>query len=468
MNEKHFLIRFLLVLSRWNFGEFDIKEFKKFLKMGVMFALIIGVYWTLKPLRDGLFMQLVGSLELPLVKIISVPALIPLVMLYSKVLEHVSREKMLIVLPAVFGGTILVFGIMMFFVQGPQEVLEARSNLAQNGTKFLGYLWYIIVECFGSLMLALFWSFASDTTKDSSAAKGFPVIAAVGQIGGILCPYLIGCLPYRLKHSTDSLSLIILSVLVIFLIPLAQNFLDETPENLLEGYAEKKGKKTEEKKEPGMLEGLKLLLKHRYLLAIFAIAFIYEVFSTIFDYNFKVAASSQYDGTALTNYLNIYASSVNLVAFIMLMLGISNITRLLGIGIALMVLPLVVALAIFGFAGINTLSLLFAIMVGTKGMNYSLNMPATKQLYIPTSKDARYKAQAWIESFGSRASQQAGNGYNTLLKPMQSSFGESTGRSYFLYMSIAIGIPLVLIWLKSAGYLGKNYKKALKAKEKIC
>ena len=44
------------------------------------------------------------------------------------------------------------------------------------------------------------------------------------------------------------------------------------------------------------------------------------------------------------------------------------------------------------------------IMVLSKAVNYALNKPVLKQLYIPTTKETKYKAQAWIEMFGSSGS----------------------------------------------------------------
>ena len=41
-------------LKAW-FGDFQREELKKFLKLGGIFALVIGVYWTLRPLKDSLF-----------------------------------------------------------------------------------------------------------------------------------------------------------------------------------------------------------------------------------------------------------------------------------------------------------------------------------------------------------------------------------------------------------------------------
>lgn len=63
-------------------------------------------------------------------------------------------------------------------------------------------------------------------------------------------------------------------------------------------------------------------------------------------------------------------------------------------------MPVIVGFALFGFLSLNSLSFLFALMVGSKAINYALNGPALKQLYIPTTPDVRFKAQAWISLIG--------------------------------------------------------------------
>lgn len=467
MNQNSGIFQFLLKLSRFNFGEFDIEEFKKFLKMGVMFALIIGVYWTLAPLKDALFIQLVGYAKLPLVKTIALPALIPLVMIYSKVLEHTPRELLLIIVPSFFGITLLAGGFAMYFMQDASWLSSHGSQFLNISSKSFAYLWYFIVEAFGSLMLALFWSFAADSTESDSAEKGFPLVMAVGQVGGILGPYFIGCLPHKLGLKTDSLTAIILSLFVLLIIPIAKNLIDETPGRLLEGYNEKKNKSKDDQEEPGVFEGLKLLFKHKYLLAIFAIGFVFEIFANIFDYNFKINAANQFSGTALTNYLSVYSSGINLVSLILLLAGISKLTKRMGIMITLIIVPIAALVAIFAFLGVNVLSVLFALMVGAKSLNYSVNTPAVKRLFIPTTRDVRYKAQSWIETFGSRTSEQLGNGFNSLYGRIEGALG-SNASSYFLYLSVAITVPLLFIWFKSARLTGKAFKQAVKEKKTIC
>lgn len=455
-------------ICRFNFGNFEREEFKKFLRMGLIFALIIGVYWTLRPLKDSIFIQLVGKYHLPYAKTVSVIALLPLVMFYTKLLEKTSREKMLIILPTFYGISVLVFAFLMMFFQGPEVEIMNRSAGFAMITKVIGYVWYLFVESFGSLVVALFWAFAADTTEPTQAKRGFPLVVAIGQLGGVILPYNVGGLPHRLHLGTDMLSMLVLGGLILLIIPLVRYFLKKTPSHLLTSYEGKNEEEVEKQQEPGFFEGLKLLLKNKYLLGIFAANFIYEVVVTIFDFNFKLAAGSEYSGVALSHYLSVYGSSVNIVSLLCLLLGISNVTRFLGVGVALAAMPIIVGLALVGFMSLDTLTFLFALMVGSKAINYALNGPALKQLYIPTTPDVKFKAQAWIETFGSRSSKQAGSVFNMSLAPLQKSFGELAGRSHYLTLSGAICFPLLALWLVVAIYLGRTFKKAINDKNVIC
>ena len=71
-------------------------EVIKFLSLGVTFFLIIGVYWTMRPLKDGIFLTMVGKDYQPLAKLVSMVAVFPIVMFYSKLVDWFSREKVTI------------------------------------------------------------------------------------------------------------------------------------------------------------------------------------------------------------------------------------------------------------------------------------------------------------------------------------------------------------------------------------
>ena len=140
----------------------------------------------------------------------------------------------------------------------------------------MGYVWYLFVESFGSLAVALFWAFATDTTKPPSAKKGFPLVVTIGQMGGIIFPFSIAGLPYRLGFETDTLSIMILGIIILLIIPLFRSFLIRTPKHLMTSFKGKTEVHHDNDQEPGFFEGLKLVGAHKYLIGIFCVNFFYE------------------------------------------------------------------------------------------------------------------------------------------------------------------------------------------------
>lgn len=464
------MISILQTICKPLFGTFEREEFKKFLRMGVTFTCIVGAYWTLRVLKNALFCTVVGGEYLPWAKTISIICLVPLVMFYTKLLDIFSREKLFYILSIAYALITVIFALL--FVSpiglGAAENICARSGIMFYATQLVGFLWYLFVESYGSLLIALFWAIASDTTLPDSAKKGFSLVVAIGQIGGIAGPYLLTRLPRLLGFSTSAISVFSCAFFIIASILFLKNFFSATPKNLLVSFHGKNEKEEEKEQEPGFFEGLTLLLKHWYLLGIFAVLGFFEIIITIFDVHFQTLAATHYTGIELAEYQGLYGSSVTLLTLVCLLLGIGNITRLLGVGVSLMLVPLIFAFAVFGFLTFNSLTFLFALMVGSKAINYALNGPAIKQLYIPTTHDVRFKSQAWIETFGSRASKEAGSLFNMLLAPLQKSLGVIAGRARHVALGSYLGFALVAAWFLIALYLGKTYKKAIDANKVVC
>ena len=455
---------FMQTIFKPIFGSFEREEFKKFLRMGLIFAFIIGSYWTMRVLKDAVILNLIPDYNpIPYAKTVSILCLLPLVIFYTKLLDKFSREKVFYVLATFYSVAMLVFAVLImspFVGQAPAEIILARTGFAAYATQILGYVWYVFVESFGSLVVALFWAFSSDITLPDSAKKGFPFVVAIGQIGGIIGPRYITRIPQYFALSTSAVSVFICSLTVISLVFLMKHFLKATPQHLLTSFQGKNEKEVEKEHEPGFFEGLKLLVSHKYLLGIFAVVSFFEIIVTIFDFHFKNLARTQYVGTALDAYLGAYGGWVNTISLICLLLGISNVARFLGVRFALALMPLIIGGALVGFVTLDSLNFLFVLMVGSKAINYALNGPTLKQLYIPTSHDARFKAQAWIETFGSRGAKEVASVFNMMHGWL--------GQARHVLVSFYFGLGLVVVWFFSALYLGKTYKHAVDEKKVIC
>jgi len=216
-------------------------------------------------------------------------------------------------------------------------------------------------------------------------------------------------------------------------------------------------------------------------LAITGIIVFYEIIVTILDFFFKSSAADFFrgqvaDGTitqtmfekSLSGYLGDYAVYTGVVATLCVLFGINNIHRKLGTAVSLVLLPVMIAIAVLTLRLSPVLATAFWIMVFAKAINYALNQPTIKQLYIPTTKDTKYKAQAWIEMFGSRGSKAIGSGINLFRGFLKSSMGPAAGVTFFITLSTGVSFGLIGIWLFVAMYAARTYNKAIKEDKVVC
>ncbi len=442
--------------SLW--GKFESREeLMRFLQLAIIFGLVIGTYWSLRTMKDSIFNAIVGGVDyLWMAKIFSLLINVPLVIIYSKLTDIFPRHKFFCFLTAFYGISTLGFAWAF-----SHETI-GLANMVAGPDRYIGWAWYAFVESFGSLVVALFWAFTTDITKPEAAKRGFPLIILFAQMANIVFPYVMSAKKLGFANSTPVV--VICAGLMFLLSLLMMNFIRTTPEKDLVGYAAGNVETTEEEGEPGFLDGLKLLLTKGYLLGIFLIIAIYEVIVTIVDNHFKVTAFTTHTGEAnVQALLSNYATTTGIVAFLCVLFGINNIQRKMGMKVSLLVLPPLVGLAIL-LIKLNpeSLQVAFWIMVFSKAVNYALNQPTIKQLYIPTSKDTKYKATAWIEMFGSRLSKAGGSAFAGLRSV------EGIGVASFLSIAAAGSIGLIALWIYIAMYVSKKYNKAIKDDTVVC
>lgn len=450
-------------VMRTPWGDFTKEELKKFGFLSLIFAFTIGVYWLLRPLKDGVFNSYVGAQSIPFAKWVSLFIVLPLGIIYSKLVDIFPRQRVFYMLSILYGSLALLFAFIFLNPKlGLQNVVTelvdgkviSTGHALKGMGKLIGYSWYTFVESFGSIMVVLFWTFAADTTTPESGKRGYPIINFGAQVGGIAGPLLVSTKVQKLGEAP----LLIGGAFCIFAIgALIWLFMRITPKEQLSGYH---GKGEDKKSKTGALEGLRLMFTYPYLLGIFAVISIYEVIVTIFDFYLKYLASREYAGAAYTAYMGNFGVWVNTVAAICIFLDVNRIGRKLGLRTALLVTPVVIGVTVIILKMSPTLSAAFGIMVFAKALNYALNQPTKEQLYIPTTKETKYKAKAFVEMFGSRGSKASGsaiNMFNKLLKP----------ETFVLFTTIA-SLGLVGVWLYTAIYLGNKYKEAVDKNTVVC
>jgi len=448
-----------LVVSLW--GKFEsTDEIKKFSFLAFIFFLIVGTYWGLRPVKDSIFGAMVGlKAYQPFAKILSLIMIVPLIIFYNKLIDRYPRRKLFYILFTVYGLLALLF--MAVFLHPTLGL----ANTVASPYRIFGWLWYVYVESFGSLMIgALFWAFTTDITLPESAKRGFPLIYLFGQMGNILGPKLLRATNFGFANSAPVVG--ILAVLMLSIVFFMWLFLRVTPESQLKAYEGEVIEKEEKKKEKeGFLDGLKHLLKHKYLLGIAGIIIFFEIIVTILDYNFKALAQDFFTvgGVLMEKNLGAYLASygvwTGIVSTLCVLFGINSIQRKLGMRVSLVLMPLVVLIAVLVLRLNPILAVAFWIMVFSKAVNYALNQPTLKQAYIPTTKESKYKAQSWIEMFGGRSSKATGSAINVV---------NGFSPAFYVVLSTVVSLGLIGVWVLIAIFVAKTYTQAIKENKVVC
>jgi ATP:ADP antiporter, AAA family len=152
--------------------------------------------------------------------------------------------------------------------------------------------------------------------------------------------------------------------------------------------------------------GFQLVLKERYLLLIACMILLLNLINTNGEYIVGrfVAESAQHlpkaaQGQFIGQFYGDYYSWVNLLSLLMQTFLVSRLFRWIGVGGALLVMP---ALSLTGYsllAFAPVLSLIRTAKILENGADYSLNNTVRHALFLPTSREAKYKAKAAIDTF---------------------------------------------------------------------
>lgn len=381
----------MMSVVRFLWGDVSSQELKKFGLLSVVFFFIVGVYWMIRSLKEVIFLNTVGPLWLPYAKIFSVVALVVVLMFYAKLVDWLEKHSLIYLLSCVYGVLFIGLGLC---VAHPTIGFQ-NTNL--DAFRLLGWVGYFIIESFGSLVIAAFWSFVASTVDSVSAKKGYPIIIAgaqVGSMGGSFVVTQAAVLGISTIIMCGGVSLILVPLMI-------KLFMWCHPEN--------PGKKVEKKTRTGALEGLRLLLSKPYLMGIMVVGTVYEIVGEIVNLQMKLTANSVYTSPeTLAWFFGMFGVAVNALSLLFAFIGTSFVIRYFGVTFCLVMYPLSIACGILCALVSQSIWGFFGAMVALKGLSYALNNPCKEIMYVPTSKDIKFKAKSWMDGFGSRSAKALG------------------------------------------------------------
>ena len=356
-------------------------EVTSVLLMTLLMFLILGAYYMLKTARE-VFILSEGGAEIKSYSSAGQAVLLLfLVPAYGAFASRVNRVQ-------------LVQWVTMFFVSNVALFLLALGAGLQIGIAY--FLW---VGIFNLMVIAQFWAFATDLYTPEQGKRLFPLVgvgASLGAwVGAVWAGQLMAMGPRRLM--IDAAVILIVCA-----------FLARVVNRVTQRDATMKAKVADDK-PLAKGDGFAMIFADRYLLLIALLAVLVNVVNTMGEYLFGryvvEAALLAHPGDAAAREQSIGAaysrlfSTVNLAGFLLQMFVVSRVFKFLGVGKSLFIHPLAALAGYLMMLRAPSIAVMGWLKVVDNSIDYSLGNTTKQALWLPTSREAKYKAKQAVDSF---------------------------------------------------------------------
>jgi len=393
---------------------------------GWFFLLMCG-YQILRPIRETLVSELESGekqwlfLGTFLVMLAAVPV-------FGWLVTKVPRRGLVHVVMHFFATNILGFSIW-----------EAFSHAAPD--PWLARVFFVWVSVFSLFMTSLFWSVMVDIFSDEQSRRLFGPIASGATVGAIAGSSIAG-------QFASYLGLPVLMLLSAGMLEAGMLFAAGLDRSTRSWQVQKK---QQPEKFAGILEGLRQIVRSRYLVTIaIYLALISFCGTTVYMQLTDVAKTAIEDRAARAEFfagLNLYVQTGTLLAQTLL---IGMIMRRLGLSVALIILPVVYGASFLLLGSVpGNLAVLGLVDVMTRIGAYGFAVPAREVLFTVVSREAKYKSKNFIDTVVFRGADSVASAGYAQLKNL---FGAVAPVSWVM-------LPLTGIWILTGWSLGRQQSK---------
>lgn len=359
------------------------------LLMALNLFLVLTSYYMLKTIREALILTEGGAAV--------------------KTYSSAGQALLLLVLVPAFGAlasrvnrTLLLRAVTLFFVAN--VILFFAAGIAHLRVGIVFFVW---VGIFNVMIVAQYWAFANDIYTPEQGKRLFAIVGLGSNIGAWIGALWAGSLirelgPYQLMLVAAG---VLATCVVVAEIINRRQSARATP-----AQAETAGRPL------GKEGGFELIAKDRYLLLIAILIVVLNIVNTTGEYvlgKFVVGEALARFGASeaslearqkfIGGFYGDFFSYINLASFLLQMLAVSRIIKFLGVSGAMFVHPVVAFLGYLSIWRFPTLPVARIVKSFDNTIDYSLGKTAQQALWLPTSREAKYKAKQAVDSFFMRA-----------------------------------------------------------------
>jgi AAA family ATP:ADP antiporter len=346
--------------------------------------LLLTAYYVLKVVREPLILMHGGAVSRSYARGVQAMLLIAIVPVYGLLANRVEPGRLVNWINAFFIASLIVF------------VGLGALDLS------IGFAFFVWLGIFSTMAIAQFWSLANDLLTEVEGKRLFPVVAAGGTLGGVVGSQIAA----RGLLLLGAYELMVVAALLLVLCMALTHF------SRVEAAEYRRSHLRVEVVQPRDASGgFTLLLRDPYLLLIGVSVLLLNLINTTGDYvlaemvnNYATSlhptaadaeARSRFIGAFYGDFQTVITVLTALVQFFV----VARVFKAAGVERALLFLPLFVVGGYGLIALAPLLMVVILIKVTENGADYSLQNTVQQALFLPTSRDAKYKAKTAIDTF---------------------------------------------------------------------
>ncbi len=410
--------------------------------MFTYFFLVITSFWILKPIKKALFVQyydrsgftLLGwtmsasQAEL-LAKVLNMVVAIFAVAVFTWLARRYRRQQ-------------LTYLFCLFFLLS----YLAYTPIIEEPGDVVVWSFYLFGDLFSTLMVATFFAFLNDSVTPGAARRLYGLIVLGGVSGGVFGATTVRALIASLTNAEWLWVCAGILVLIVVVAWAAARFVQDTA---LPGAEDRSN---ESAAGNVALEGAQIVFKSPYLLSIAGIVGFYEIVSTVMDFQFTSSVAHYLEGPAIgQHFATVFALTNGVSLFVQIVLTGYIMTNV-GVGAALMVLPMMAFGGSLGFAVLPALWMGSALNTIDNAFSYSINQSAREALYTPTTAAEKYKAKAFIDMFVQRFAKAVAVGVSLVITTYFTDFSSIRWLSLFT-------AAVIVVWVIVAHHAGEHFAR---------
>jgi AAA family ATP:ADP antiporter len=397
----------------------------------VFFFFVLCSWFVLRPIRD-LIAVTTGVTKLPwlfggtlIVTLIANP-------LFSSLVVRFPVRRFVPVTYQFFAANLLLFFVVM----------RAMGGMAPGSSPWIGVAFYVWTSVFNLFITSVFWCFMADVFRSEQAKRLFGFIGVGGTLGAIVGSGVTAVLATRI----GPLNLLLVSTA---LLEVASLLVLRFPAPPRSAASESDLPRTGEAAPIGgsIWAGITSVVRSSYLAGIAGFLILYTIGSTFLYFEQADIVGRAYVSaagrTAMLAKIEFAVQSLTIITQIFLT---GRLIRWFGLALTLALLPAMTAL---GFAALGMAPLLSTLVVFTvlrRGTNFGITNPAMEVLFTVVSREDKYKAKSFIETFVYRAGDQV------------------AAWTYAIFAAVGLGasgsafaaVPFALVWLVLGLWLGRR------------